>query len=129
MDKSHLFDLPKDFLKNLYTAFRRDATEDWLDRLPYFLSATAARWDLELGAALPGLSYNYVCSVTLPRPNLKRETRNRLDIFSERLGFDRQRLWAWIVAPSHMSAWWDLREDGTGGEYAIACGEAFLELK
>ena len=129
MDKSHLFDLPKDFLKNLYTAFRRDATEDWLDRLPYLLSATAARWDLELGAALPGLSYNYVCSVTLPRPNIKRETRNRLDIFSERLGFDCQRLWAWTVAHSLLSAWWDLQEDGSGGEYAIACGEAFLELK
>ncbi len=63
-----------------------------------------------------------------PRPNIKRETLRRLDIFSERLGLDRQRLWAWAVAHSVLSAWWDLQKDGTGGEFAIACGEAFLEL-
>ena len=63
-----------------------------------------------------------------PRPNIKRETNRRLDIFSERLGLDRQRLWAWTVAHSVLSAWWDLQEDGTGGEFAIACGEAFLDI-
>lgn len=63
-----------------------------------------------------------------PRPNIKRETIRRLDIFSERLGLDRQRLWAWTVAHSVLSAWWDLQEDGTGGEAAIACGEVFLDL-
>jgi streptomycin 6-kinase len=63
-----------------------------------------------------------------PRPNIKRETVRRLDIFSERTGLDRQRLWAWTVAHSLLSAWWDLQEDGTGGEFAVACGEAFLEL-
>jgi streptomycin 6-kinase len=62
------------------------------------------------------------------RPNLKRETARRIDIFAERLGFDRQRLWAWTVAHSLLSAWWDLQDDGTGGEYATACGEVFLEL-
>jgi streptomycin 6-kinase len=63
-----------------------------------------------------------------PRPNLKRETTRRLDIFSERLGLDRQRLWAWTVAHSVLSAWWDLQEDGSGGEHTIASGEIFLEL-
>ena len=52
----------------------------------------------------------------------------RLDIFSERLGFDRQHLWAWTVSHSLLSAWWDLQEDGTGGEFAIACGEAFFDV-
>jgi hypothetical protein len=65
MDKSHFLDFSKGFLKNHYTAFGRDATEAWLARLPYLLSETASRWGLELGTALPGLSYNYVCSVTL----------------------------------------------------------------
>ncbi len=63
-----------------------------------------------------------------PRPDFKRETARRLDIFSERLSLDRSRLWAWTVAHSVLSAWWDLQEDGTGGEFAIACGDAFLEL-
>jgi streptomycin 6-kinase len=63
-----------------------------------------------------------------PRPNIKRETQRRLDIFSEHLGLDRHRLWAWTVAHSVLSAWWDLGEDGLGGDFSIACGEAFLEL-
>ncbi|MBI5932471.1 MAG: phosphotransferase [Chloroflexi bacterium] len=66
--------------------------------------------------------------INQPRPEIKRETNRRLDIFSERLGLDRQRLWAWTVAHSVLSAWWDLQEDGTGGEFAIACGEAFLDI-
>ncbi len=66
--------------------------------------------------------------INQPRPNIKRETNRRLDIFSERLGLDRQRLWAWTVAHSVLSAWWDLQEAGTGGEFAIACGEVFLEV-
>jgi streptomycin 6-kinase len=309
-------ELPVDFLKNLYGAFGRDATEDWIARLPRLLAEAASRWDLELGAPVDGLSYNYVCFVSrpstaplrgsaqdcvlkigipnpeltsemeclrlwnnlpncstarlidcdpangllllerlrpgetlatladddrateiaadlmsrfwipapekhnfislkgwfdelkklrprfhggtgpfpvklvetvesllpdlfredaplylihgdchhynilshgdewcvidpkgvigvreydiapfmlnpvyLPRPNIKRETVRRLDIFSEHLGFDRQRLWAWTVAHSLLSAWWDLQEDGTGGEFAITCGEIFLALK
>ncbi len=318
MDKSHPLDFPEDFLKNLANASGRDATEDWLAHLPRLLAESASRWDLELGPAMDGLSYNYVCSATRfpspvigrgargegeevilkigipnpeltsemeclklwggmvfrptarlldcdpvngllllerllpgadltsiadedratsiaadvmsrlwipapekhnfitlkgwfdelqklrplfnggtgkfparlvetaeglirdlfaederwlihgdchhynilshgdewraidpkgvvgareyevapymlnplnqPRPNLKRETNRRLDIFSERLGLDRQRLWAWTVAHSVLSAWWDLQEDGTGGEFAIACGEAFLDV-
>lgn len=312
-----MMNLPSDFLQNLYGAFGRAATEDWLARLPRLLAESASRWDLELGPAVDGLSYNYVCSATLlpspmffgrgaggegilkigipnreltsemeclrlwdklpicptvhllecdpengllllerlrpgetlatladddrateiaadlmsrlwipapadhnfislkgwfdelqklrprfdggtgpfpvklvetvesllpdlfredaplylihgdchhynilshgdewrvidpkgvigareyevgpfmlnpvnqPRPNLKRETERRLDIFSERTGLDRQRLWAWTVAHSLLSAWWNLQEDGTGGEYDIACGEVFLDI-
>ena len=309
-------DLPPDFLQNLVGAFGRDQTDAWIARLPRLLAEAASRWDLELGAPLPGLSYNYVCSATLlpsprmgrgeqgegilkigipnreltsemeclrllgnlpncptvrlldcdpengllllerllpgetlatltdddhateiaadvmsrlwipapadhnfislkgwfdelkhlrprfdggtgpfparlvetaeglirelfaeeetwlihgdchhynilshgdewrvidpkgvigareyevgpfmlnpvyqPRPNLKRETARRLDIFSERLGLDRQRLWAWTVAHSVLSAWWDMDEHGRGGEHSIACGEVFLELE
>ena len=66
--------------------------------------------------------------INQPRPNLKRETERRLDIFSERTGLDRQRLWAWTVAHSLLSAWWNLQEDGTGGEFDIACGEVFLDI-
>ena len=317
MDKSHYLDLPEDFLKNLTSAFGRDATEDWLARLPHLLADSASRWDLEVGAPVDGLSYNYVCSamrfpsppargargesqdcilkigipdreltsemeclkawgglpnrpavhllecdpangllllerlrpgetlatladedrateiaadvmsrlwipapekqnfITLkgwfdelqklrPRfnggtgpfsvklvetvesllPNLfrenaplylihgdchhynilshgdewrvidpkgvvgareyeiapfmlnpwfqkrdiKQQTARRLDIFSEQLGLDRQHLWAWTVAHSLLSAWWDMDEHGKGGEHSIACGEAFLEL-
>jgi streptomycin 6-kinase len=60
--------------------------------------------------------------------DIKTQTVRRLDIFSERLGLDRQRLWAWTVAHSLLSAWWDMDEHGNGGEHSIACGEIFLEL-
>ncbi len=63
-----------------------------------------------------------------PRLHVKRETARRLDIFSERLGFDRQRLWAWTLAHSLLSAWWNLREHDTVKEYDIACGDVLLEL-
>jgi len=61
-------------------------------------------------------------------PDAVETTRRRIAILSEILGFDPKRLWAWAVAHSILSAWWDMQEDGTGGEYAIACGEIFMEV-
>ncbi len=64
MDKSHSMNLPETFLTNLTTAFGRSATDDWIARLPRLLTESASRWDLELGAPVDGLSYNYVCSAS-----------------------------------------------------------------
>jgi len=66
-------DLPTDFVKNLAAAFGRAATEEWIARLPSLLAQAASRWDLELGAPVDALSYNYVCSATLlPSPRMGR---------------------------------------------------------
>ena len=54
-------------------------------------------------------------------------TLRRIAILSERLGFERQRLWAWAVCHSLLSAWWDTAEDGSGGEYARAWTEILLK--
>ncbi len=54
-------------------------------------------------------------------------TRRRIAILSEMLGFDRQRLKAWAVCHSLLSAWWDTAEDGTGGEYSLAWNKIFLK--
>ncbi|MGD0612660.1 MAG: aminoglycoside phosphotransferase family protein [Anaerolineales bacterium] len=56
-----------------------------------------------------------------------RRTRRRIVILSERLGVDRERLQAWAICHSVLSAYWDLAEDGTGGEYSRAWTEIFLE--
>jgi streptomycin 6-kinase len=56
-------------------------------------------------------------------------TQRRIAILSERLGFDRQRMWRWAVCHSLLSAWWDMSEDGSGGEYSRAWTEIFLETK
>ncbi len=51
------------------------------------------------------------------------------DLLAERLDFDRQRIRAWAIAHSVLSAWWDLEENGAGGEYSIACAEIFNQVK
>ncbi|MEZ0396603.1 MAG: aminoglycoside phosphotransferase family protein [Anaerolineales bacterium] len=62
------------------------------------------------------------------RPEARAVSRRRLEILAERLGLDRQKLWAWAVCHSLLSAWWDLSANDTGGEYAAACGEMLLEI-
>ncbi|MBE3040238.1 MAG: phosphotransferase [Chloroflexi bacterium] len=56
-------------------------------------------------------------------------TQRRIAILAERLGFDRQRLWAWAICHSLLSAWWDMAEDGSGGEYSRAWTEIFLKTR
>jgi len=56
-------------------------------------------------------------------------TQRRIAILSERLGFDRQRMWRWAVCHSLLSAWWDMAEDGSGGEYSRAWTEIFLKTR
>jgi streptomycin 6-kinase len=58
-----------------------------------------------------------------------RRTQRRISILSDWLGFDRQRLWAWAVCHSLLSAWWDIEEDGSGGDYSRAWMEIFLKTK
>lgn len=66
-----------------------------------------------------------------------RRTKRRIAILSERLGFDPQRLWAWAVCHSLLSAWWDLtgfssspaEGSWTGGEYSRAWTEIFLKIR
>jgi streptomycin 6-kinase len=59
----------------------------------------------------------------LERPDPVRLTERRLAILSERLGMPRDHLRDWGICHSVISAWWDLTEEGTGGEYSIGCAE------
>ena len=65
----------------------------------------------------------------LNRPDPVRLTERRLAILSERLGFPRARLRDWGICHSVISAWWDLTEEGTGGEYSIGCAEVIAKAK
>ncbi|MDP2994244.1 MAG: aminoglycoside phosphotransferase family protein, partial [Anaerolineales bacterium] len=58
-----------------------------------------------------------------------RRTQRRIAILAERLGFDRQRLWAWAICHSLLSAWWDMAEEGSGREYSRAWTEIFLKMR
>jgi streptomycin 6-kinase len=56
-------------------------------------------------------------------------TQRRISILAERSGFDPQRLLAWAICQSLLSAWWDTMEDGSGGEYSRAWTEIFLKTQ
>jgi streptomycin 6-kinase len=56
-------------------------------------------------------------------PDALKITRRRIAILSERLGFPRERIRDWGFCHAMLSSWWDLADDGTGGEYSLACAE------
>ena len=62
-------------------------------------------------------------------PDTVRISERRIAILAECLDFDRQRIRAWAIAHSVLSAWWDLEENGAGGEYSIACAGIFDQVK
>lgn len=62
-------------------------------------------------------------------PDAVRITERRIAILSERLGFPRERLRDWGMCHAVLSAWWDLAEDGTGGEYSLGCAEIIARAK
>jgi streptomycin 6-kinase len=64
----------------------------------------------------------------LSKSDAIRRTRRRIAILSERLGFDPERLRAWAICHSVLSSWWDLEEDGTGGESSRAWTDIFLNV-
>ena len=54
-------------------------------------------------------------------PDALKITQRRIAILSERLDFPGERLRDWGFCHAMLPAWWDLREDGSGGEYSLAC--------
>jgi len=56
-------------------------------------------------------------------PDAVHQTERRIAILSERLGFSRECIREWGLCHAVLSAWWDLRDDDTGGEYSLACAE------
>ncbi|MBI5945011.1 MAG: phosphotransferase [Chloroflexi bacterium] len=59
----------------------------------------------------------------------KAQTKRRMSILAERLGWDQESILNWATAHAVLSAWWDMQDDGTGGEYPLWCAEMFSEIK
>jgi streptomycin 6-kinase len=68
-------------------------------------------------------------NIMLEESQAIRRTQRRIAILAEQLGFERQRLRAWAICHSVLSSYWDLAEDGSGGENARAWTEIFLKTK
>ncbi|HVM70576.1 MAG TPA: aminoglycoside phosphotransferase family protein [Anaerolineales bacterium] len=66
-------------------------------------------------------------NVMLSEAEAIRRTERRIAILSERLGFEPQRLRAWAICHSVLSSFWDMAEDGCGGESTRAWTEIFLK--
>ena len=66
-------------------------------------------------------------NIMLEESQAIRRTQRRIAILAEQLGFERQRLRAWAICHSVLSSYWDLAEDGSGGENARAWTEIFLK--
>jgi streptomycin 6-kinase len=58
-----------------------------------------------------------------------KRTQRRIAILSEHLGFERHKLWEWAVCFSLLSSWWDVTDNGSGGEYSRAWTEILLKMK
>ncbi len=61
--------------------------------------------------------------------SFKAQTKRRMSILAERLGWDQESILKWATAHAVLSTWWDMQEDGTGGEYSLWCAEMFSEIK
>lgn len=58
-------------------------------------------------------------------PNeLVRIMARRVDLLTEALGFERERVAGWGLAQAVLSAWWSYKDHGHGWEEAIACAQA-----
>ena len=60
--------------------------------------------------------------------SFKVQTERRIDIFRERLGWERENLIRWSLAHSVLSAWWDFESD-LDWEYSMNCAKVFAEIK
>ena len=59
--------------------------------------------------------------------SFKVQTKRRMDIFSERLGWEREKIIQWSVAHAVLSAWWDFQDD-MDWEYSLNCAKVFSEI-
>lgn len=55
------------------------------------------------------------------------QTKRRVDIIHERLGWAREHILQWSLAHAVLSAWWDV-EDGMDWEYPLQCAKVFFEI-
>ncbi len=65
----------------------------------------------------------------LQQPDVKQRLNRRIDIFTEILGFERERILGWALAQAVLSAWWDFEDTGHGWETGIAFAEIFAAIE
>ncbi|MBT7616802.1 MAG: hypothetical protein HN590_05900 [Calditrichaeota bacterium] len=64
----------------------------------------------------------------LKKTNPRKILSNRIDLFTEELGFDRDRIAAWGFAQAVLSAWWSYEDHGTGWEWGVRCAEVLANI-
>jgi streptomycin 6-kinase len=61
-------------------------------------------------------------------PRFRAQAERRVGIFSERLGWEREKIIKWSVAHAVLSAWWNI-EEGMQDEYSLGCAGIFSGIK
>lgn len=64
----------------------------------------------------------------LNRTNPRKVMSRRIDIFCEKLGFERDRLLAWGLCQTVLGAWWCVEDDDDGWEYFVSCARIIQSL-
>lgn len=59
--------------------------------------------------------------------SLNVQTERRIDIFRERLGWEREKIIRWSLAHSVLSAWWDY--PNLDWNYSLSCAKIFSDIK
>jgi streptomycin 6-kinase len=67
-------------------------------------------------------------NIVLGEGEALQRTQRRMVILCERLGFDHERLRAWALCHCVLSSFWDMAEDGSGGESARQWAEIFMRI-
>jgi len=63
------------------------------------------------------------------RSDYGRLLARRIDLLSELLGLDRQRLIAWGIAQAVLSSWWSYEDEGEGWQPALRCAALLADLR
>ncbi len=98
---------------NILSAKRRP----WVAIDPKGLAAERA---YEVGALLRNPTPSRSLDLTIQR--------RRVDLLTNELGLDKQRIVGWAVAQSVLSAWWSYEDSGLGWEPAMGCAETLMQL-
>lgn len=84
-------------------------------------------WNSFSDGSRPALPKKHRDNVSLIE-GFKAQTERRVNIISERLGWERESILNWATAHAVLSSWWDMQPDGAGGEYPLWCAEIFSNL-
>jgi hypothetical protein len=101
----------------------------WLLTLPHLLEKYATQWELNLVQPEVGAFIRNPMPELMTLSNVKNILQSRIDLFSEVLGFEKKRVWAWSFSQSVLAAGWLFEDHQKGWESWITLAEMLLTME